>query len=286
MKLLVTGAAGRLGSELVRLMVSKGYGVVAFDLPQVSFDAIQGLSGVELFQGDITRSGDVAEACRDIDGVFHLAALLPPGSERDRDLTMRINVEGTRHLVGKLEEMRKVPIILASSVSTYGVTANENAPIIEDHPLVAHDFYSESKIEAEKIVRLSSVPSVILRISAISVADLVELPDVIPYGADQRVEHVYVGDAARALLAAFEDKFAYDGIFNIAGGRTWQMTGAEYIRLFYNALGVEVEPNFSETPTALDWYDTSRGSFLGYQKTTLKGLLRKLVDVGNRLGLR
>ena len=64
------------------------------------------------------------------------------------------------------------------------------------------------------------------------------------------------------------------------------MTGAEYIRLFYNALGVEVEPNFSETYTALDWYDTSRGAFLGYQKTTLKGLLRKLVDVGNRLGLR
>ena len=286
MKLLVTGAAGRLGCELVRLMVTKGHGVIAFDLPQAPFEAIQDLPGVESFRGDMTKPEDVAEACRGVGGVFHLAALLPPSSERNRGVTMKVNVEGTRSLIGELEKMQGVPLVLASSVSTYGITADEKKPIREDHPLTAHDFYSESKIEAERIARRSSIPSVVLRISAISVADLVELPDVIPYRSDQRVEHVYVEDAARALLSAFENKKAYGGIFNVAGGNTWQVTGSEYIKLFYEALGVEVEPRFSETCTALDWYDTSRGSFLEYQKTTLNGLLEKLVAVGERLGLR
>ncbi len=64
------------------------------------------------------------------------------------------------------------------------------------------------------------------------------------------------------------------------------MTGGEYIRLFYDALGVEVDPYFSEAYTALDWYDTSRSRFLGYQRATLNGLLERLKVVGERLSLR
>ena len=93
-------------------------------------------------------------------------------------------------------------------------------------------------------------------------------------------------DAAYALLSALDDGKARGRTLNVAGGPTWQMTGAEYIERFYDALGVEVEPNFSEEYTAVDWYDTSLGLFLGYQRLTFNGFLGKLKTLGEQLGLR
>ena len=285
-KLLVTGGAGRLGSEVVKLAAEKGHAVVAFDLPKARWKAVSGVSGVEIFKGDITNAESVEEACRGVDSVIHLAAILPPVSERDRALTMRVNVGGTCNLVEALDEGPGVPMVFASSVSTYGITAGEEPPIREDHPQRAHNAYSESKIDAERLIRGSGIPHVILRIAPIAVADIVELPDVIPYRGDQRVEFVYVEDAAHALLSSLEIPEARGQTLNVAGGASWQMTGAEYIERFYGALGVGVEPNFSEEYTGADWYDTGLGRFLGYQRLNFNGLLERLRALGEGLGLR
>jgi len=284
-RVLVTGGAGRLGSEVVRLIASRGDSAVAFDLPQAYWGAVRGVPGVEALPGDVTDKRQVSEAIGGADAVIHLAALLPPRSEANRELTMRVNVEGTSNIVESLGKTG-APLVFASSIATYGVSAKDQTPIRESHRLQAHDLYSESKIEAERLLGDSGVDQVTLRIAPIAVADLVELPETVPYRGDQRVEHIYVEDAAAALFSALDDGRASGGTFNIAGGPTWQMTGAEYIERFYDALGVEVEPNFSKCYTAVDWYDTSRGIFLGYQRLTFNGFLEKLRVMGEQLGLR
>ena len=285
MRVLVTGGAGRLGSEVVKLISSRGDSAVAFDLPQAYWEAVEGVPGAEALPGDVTDTEQVSEVVGGVDAVIHLAALLPPRSEANRGLTIRVNVEGTANIVEALRETG-APLVFASSIATYGVTAQDQPPIRESHPARAHDVYSESKIEAEGLIGRSGIEHVILRIAPIAVADLVELPETVPYRADQRVEQIYVEDAAYALLSALDEGRARGGTFNIAGGPTWQMTGAEYIERFYDALGVEVEPNYSEGYTAVDWYDTSRGRFLGYQRLTFNGLLGKLKTLGEQLGLR
>ena len=63
------------------------------------------------------------------------------------------------------------------------------------------------------------------------------------------------------------------------------MTGSQYIEGFYGALGIEVEPYFSEDYTAVDWYDTSKGAFLGYQRTSFNDFKGKLNNVAVELGL-
>jgi len=284
-RVLVTGGAGRLGSEVVKLIASRGDTAVAFDLPQVPWEAVKGLPGVEALPGDVTDKRCVSETVGDVDAVIHLAALLPPRSEVNRGLTMRVNVDGTSNIVETLVKTG-ASLVFASSIATYGVTAPGEPPIRESHPSQVHDLYSESKIEAERLIKSSGVDSVILRIAPIAVVDLVELPETIPYRGDQRVEHIYLEDAAYALLSALDEGEAKGKMFNVAGGPTWQMTGAEYIRRFYDALGVEVEPNFSEEYTAVDWYDTSLGLFLGYQRTSFNGFLGKLRALGEQLGLR
>jgi nucleoside-diphosphate-sugar epimerase len=286
MRLLVTGGAGRLGSEVVRLAASRGHSVVAFDLPQVYWGSVDGIEGIEKLLGDITDAGVVRDAVEGVDGVVHLAGLLPPRSEVDRVLTMRVNVDGTRNIVEALRGLPNVPLVFASSISTYGITADEEFPIGEDNAQRAHNNYSESKIEAERLIKESGVPNTILRIAPISVADLVELPDVIPYRADQRVEFVYVEDAAQAILSSLENPAARGKVLNIAGGRSWQMTGQEYVEGFYSALGVDLESVFLDDYTAVDWYDTSRSLFLDYQRLSFNGLLERLRVLGEWLGLR
>ena len=286
MRPLITGGAGRLGKCLVQLISHQGCEAVVIDLPSVDWNVFKGEERIQIFPGDISNIEDVKEACRDVDAVIHLAALLPPISESNKILTKKVNVEGTRNIVEAIKSRNDIPLIFASSISTYGVTTSEEPPVDEDRPQRAHDVYSESKIEAERIIRASEIPHVVLRIAPIAIADLVELPDIVPYKADQRVEFIYVEDAAQALFSTAVNKKALGRIFNIAGGASWQMTGTKYIKRFYEALGVDIEPNFNEEYTALDWYDTSRSCFLGYQRTTFNQFLDRLRMLGEELGLR
>jgi len=282
MRILVTGGAGRLGYSVSRQLVENGHTVRVFDLPHIDWSHVERL-GAEAFRGDITDQDSVASACEDVDVVVHLAALLPPRSEASHGLTMKVNVEGTENILNSITG--DTPIVLSSSISTYGITADARPPIKETYPQTAHNNYSESKIRAEKGVLDAGNPTSILRIAPISVADLVELPDIIPYRGDQRVEFIFVDEAANAIVSSLD---ACDDreVYNIAGGKSWQMTGNEYIERFYTALGVEVEPVFSMNYTAVDWYDTEKGERLGYQGTSFNQLERMLEVLGEELGLR
>ena len=284
MRLLVTGGAGRLGSELTKLLHREGHFVRVFDLPNAHWETFKNLSGIEMFHGDITDISQVEEACQGIDLVVHLAAILPPFSESVRDLTMSVNVRGTQNL---LETLRNgdVPMIFASSISVYGITVDGAPPISENHPQQIHNVYSESKIEAERQIACSGIPNSVLRFAPIAVADLIEVPNLIPYRADQRVEFIDVNDAAEALVNVAVKIEKKHGVYNIAGGASWQMTGSEYLDAFYGALGIDVEPNYSENYTAIDWYDTSKGEFLDYQRTSFNDFKRKLSSVAEELCL-
>ncbi len=283
MNFLVTGAAGRLGNHIINILSDNEYNVKAFDLPHVNWDKIENLSHVVPFPGDITDPSVVSKACSNVDVIVHLAAILPPLSEINRELAMRVNVEGTQNLLRNIDE--KAFFILASSISTYGITSSETHPLMEEHPQRGHNNYSMSKIEAERHVITSGVPYVILRVAPIAVADLLELPDVVPYRADQRVEFIDVEDAAHAFYQVSLRSEARMKTLNVAGGTSWQMTGSEFIDDFYGALGLEVEPNYSEEYTAVDWYDTSKSLFLGYQRTSFNDFQRKLGSVAEELGL-
>ena len=281
MKVLITGGAGRLGYEVVKNCLAEGNDVRVFDLPQVNWSHLEGL-GVGTYKGDITNREMVKEACEGVDAVIHLAALLPPRTEISRDLTQRINVEGTRNLTNSINADTR--IVFTSSIATYGVTANENPPIKESHPQVPHSNYAESKIQSEKIVVESGCPYTILRVAPVSVADLLELPETVAYRADQRVECVFADDAAYALSQCLKEQG--HEVYNIASGTSWQMKGEEYLNRFYEALGVEVAPNYPEEYTDVDWYDTAKSRHLGYQRTSFNMFEKKLEVIGEEMGLR
>ncbi len=281
MVVLVTGGAGLLGSELIKRLVSKGYTARAFDLPAVDFWRVNGLEGVEIFKGDVTALDDTKEAIKGVEAVFHLAAILPPISEKNRELTMSVNVGGTENILNVVrEEAPQALLVFSSSVAVYGNTASEEPPISENHALSAIDNYSESKIRSEKLIRGARVAYTVLRISGIFGAEFFELPDVLQYRADQRVEFVDRRDVVAAFLSSLEGNGARNRVFNIAGGKSWQMLGKNYTERICEVFEISAERDHSKEFTWFDWYDTSHSqAVLNCQHTPFEKFLSDLKKV-------
>ena len=266
---LVTGGAGSVGRRLVEMFVAAGQPISVFDLPAMDFTGLDGRDGVQVFRGDITNAQDVRNATQAASAVVHLAALLPPNSERDRDLTFRVNVGGTERVVEALEEVNPdAMLVFTSSISTYGHTAGEEPPIRVGHPQHAIDVYAESKIAGEEVLRGSALRNtVVLRIAGIAVPAFLEPPDPWPFMEDQRVEMVHRDDVVDALYNAARAPEAAGKVLHIAGGATWQLHGRDYVRDFYEFMGAPAEDaTYRETPGWMDWYDTEESQrILKYQ---------------------
>ncbi len=276
---LVTGGAGSVGRLVVRRLREEGHTVRVFDLPGMDYSGLEGEDGIEVLRGDLTEAGSVAAATRNATAAVHLAALLPPVSERDRELTFAVNVAGTAAVAEALKEANPAaPLVFSSSVSTYGDTTGTGQPVTVDHRQQALDVYAESKIEAEGLLRKGYPNASILRISGISVPTLQSPPEVWPFMAGQRIEFVHRDDVVASLGAAVATEAAKGRVFNIAGGPSWRTTGREYVKDYFDLLGAPIdEARFQEQPGWCDWYDTGESqSILGYQKTPYRAYLDQI----------
>lgn len=266
---LITGGAGSVGRQLVEMFAAAGRPVRVFDLPMMDFTGLEDRDGIEIARGDITDADGVRAAVSGVDAVLHLAAILPPNSERDRDLTFRVNVQGTQNIIDAMEATNpSARLVFTSSISTYGDTSAEDPPVRTSHAQSAIDIYADSKIEGERLIRDSSLDNAtVLRIAAIAVPAFLEPPTPWPFMEDQRVEMVHRDDVADALFASASAPDAGDKVFNIGGGPTWQLRGRDYVRDFFDVMGAPVElATYRDAPGWVDWYDTDDSQrILGYQ---------------------
>tara|TARA_B100001750_G_scaffold248518_1_gene280541 strand:- start:6177 stop:7052 length:876 start_codon:yes stop_codon:yes gene_type:complete len=265
---LITGGAGSVGRQLAGMLLEDGRSVRIFDLPFMDFSGLEGEEGVEVVKGDITDAAAVSSAVAGVAGVLHLAAILPPNSEKDRDFTFRVNVDGTRNIVeGMKAGSPEASLVFTSSISTYGDTSGEEPPVTIEHQQGAIDVYADSKIAGEEIVISSGVNYVILRIASIAVPAFLEPPEPWPFTSEQRVEMIHRDDVADALRNAVDSGEAVGKVFNIAGGSSWRLTGKDYVEDFFNVMGAPVDMAvYREDPGWNDWYDTEESQrILRYQ---------------------
>jgi len=157
MKVLITGAAGFIGSHLTEELVRQGHKVKAFVLYN-SFNSWGWLDhspqqikdNLEVFSGDIRDPHGVREAMKECDIVFHLAALIAiPYSYHSPDTYIDTNVKGTLNVVQAARELDIEKVIHTSTSEVYGTALF--VPITEEHPLQGQSPYSASKIGADQI---------------------------------------------------------------------------------------------------------------------------------------
>ncbi|MBT6047204.1 MAG: SDR family NAD(P)-dependent oxidoreductase [Candidatus Scalindua sp.] len=156
-KVLVTGADGFIGSHLVEALLDEGCNVKAFTYYN-SFNSwgwldtfpSEKLKNIEVFTGDIRDPNGVRTAVKDIDIIFHLAALIAiPFSYHSPDSYIDTNVKGTLNVLQACRDYDIERVIVTSTSEVYGTA--QYVPIDEKHPLQGQSPYSASKIGADKI---------------------------------------------------------------------------------------------------------------------------------------
>lgn len=156
-KVLVTGADGFIGSHLTENLLEKGYEVKAFVMYN-SFNTWgwldtfpkEKLNEIEIFSGDVRDPNGVKEAMKDVDGVFHLAALIAiPFSYHSPDSYVDTNIKGTLNVLQAARALETERVLITSTSEVYGTA--QYVPIDEKHPLQGQSPYSATKIGADRL---------------------------------------------------------------------------------------------------------------------------------------
>jgi len=154
-KMLVTGAAGFIGSHLTELLLNKGFRVKAFVRYNSAnrwgwLEQMAAQPRLEVIAGDIRDYDSVYNAMCGCDEVFHLAALIGiPYSYVSPLAYIRTNIEGTYNVLESAKQLNVRHVMVTSTSETYG--SAQYVPINESHPLTGQSPYSASKIGADQL---------------------------------------------------------------------------------------------------------------------------------------
>jgi len=152
-RVLITGADGFIGSHLTEMLVANGYQVRALSQYN-SFNSwgwledINCKDQVEVLTGDVRDPHYCKYITKDIDIIFHLAALIAiPYSYVAPDSYVDTNIKGTLNICQAAKENGNVRVIHTSTSEVYGTA--QYVPIDEKHPLQPQSPYSATKIAAD-----------------------------------------------------------------------------------------------------------------------------------------
>jgi UDP-glucose 4-epimerase len=276
---LVTGGFGLVGSETVRRLAELGRRVVIADLETpANVKAAQKLpQGVEFRWTDLTDAEQVQRLVSETapSAIIHLAAIIAPAIYRIPKVARRVNVDGTATLV-RIAEAQPTPprFVHASSNAVFGPRNPHRtpSPLTADDPMRPVDIYSGTKVEAEEIVRSSSLEWVVLRFGGVLTSDMSALPlsaDAMLFASalptDNRVQTVDVRDVARACAEATTANVAHE-ILLIAGDESHRRCYGDIAPALVAALGMPGaipqgrpgNPDSDDDWFVTDWMDTSR----------------------------
>jgi UDP-glucose 4-epimerase len=169
LKVLVTGGAGYIGTELVSCLAQQQTvdEVVVYDnLSRANYNLFLGepklsKNKIRFVQGELLDSRRLKKELSQVDLIYHLAALVTtPFADQNSHLFEQVNHWGTAELIYALEELPDIPFVYLSSCSVYG--AGEGLADVND-PLDPKTFYGISKMRAEQhVARLAEKQAVYL----------------------------------------------------------------------------------------------------------------------------
>jgi len=155
-KILVTGAAGYIGSVLVRQLLDKGYLVMGIDILNFGGQSLISFfnhPNFEFVKGDIRKKEDVQKVLKNIYGVVHLAAIVgDPACSKQPELAEETNWEASKLLFEECNDSASVKkFVFASTCSNYGKMDGCDY-VVETSPLNPVSLYAKLKVQFEEFL--------------------------------------------------------------------------------------------------------------------------------------
>lgn len=237
-RILITGAAGFIGSRVVESLVNRGFrNLVCFTRPSSEVAAIEAIikrrplgARIEVFKGNLLSRADCEAACKDVAVIFHLAA---GTGEKSFPKAFMNSVVATRNLLkATLQYARLQRFVLVSSFSVYtnrqkSRRLDESCPT-EEHPERRGDAYSYAKVKQEQVVakygKNFGIPYVVVRPGSVYGAGNSEVTGRVGIGAFGLFLHLggantipftYVENCAEAIVLAGLVKGVDGEVFNV-----------------------------------------------------------------------
>src|SRR3984893_834184 len=261
--ILITGAAGFIGSALGRRLTAAGERIVGLDVVPAD-DAL--FPCVVNDVRDVEAIDDLCTAF-DVDRIVHAGGISGRSVERrDKNAPVAVNVTGTATI---FEAARRHGVrrgVLCSSGSVYG--SSDRDPVTEDSPLIPVNSYGASKVGSEAIMHAyaaeSGVDGIALRIfqafgpgrrTRCSIRTMVEAAldgrvATIAYREDARCQYIYIDDVAQVRCAALYAGPTPQRVYNVSGGSS--LTLAEVANIAARILP-DLSVQFGDDPLSREY---------------------------------
>jgi nucleoside-diphosphate-sugar epimerase len=289
MRVLVTGAAGFIGSHVCERLVADNHDVVGLDafipyypreIKESNLANLRGEPRFHFVEADL-RDGGLESLVADSDAIIHLAAMAGPASWDQFDRYVSCNVTGTQRLLeaarqaGNPDQRRFIQV---STSSVYGTDARGN----EDAPLHPASPYGITKLAAEQLAfayqRAFGLPVVALRYFSIYgprqrpdmaynifIRALLRKEPIVIFGdGEQSRGNTYIDDCVAGTIQALASGKPGTA-YNIGGGVTITLNAA--IAIIEDAVGVKATRQYTAART-------------GDQRHTLADISRARADFG------
>lgn len=264
---LVTGGAGFIGSHLVEALVKEGYEVNVLDsLIKGKLSGIQYLidqDKINFIEGDIRERDSVDKAMKNVDYVFHTAAVHIQRSMESPDECIDVNVKGSYNIFKSALDNKVKRVIFSSSSSVYGDP--DKMPMSEDSEIKPTEPYGASKWMGEKLLEYlaekyglkynvlryfnvyGSRQAVHAYYTTVIIAFIKRILNkeapIIDGKGDQSMDFTHVSDVVNANILAMKSK-AVNEVFNIGTGISTRV--AELAEILRKAINANVKPIFRD----------------------------------------
>lgn len=245
-KILVTGAGGTVGLQVIRFLLSEGkYEITALEIKNkhVYKRLKQFRKRINIVYGDVNDSAIIDALVKDHDAIIHLAGVLPPLANVREDLCREIDYGGTKTIVDAIKDYNPDCYFLySSSSSIYGIQDNyENITVKTKSNLDEYDFFSKCKLDSENYIKDNLKHYTIFRLAYV-LGD--PGPENLIYNItpNSSCELLSSEDAGYAFVAALDNEKALNKkTFNVSGGEKFRTKYKDYLVHVFQTYGLSLK---------------------------------------------
>jgi len=304
MAVFITGGHGHIASWAARFLAESGEHVILYDINPITPDCLSGLSQyVEFIQGDVMDFPRLTEIFQqrkgEIDGIIHTVGIMGEIVLTNPHGNVKLNIAGTHNML-EIARLFGIPkVVYTSTGAVYG--ALPGIATEKEHQPNPADLYAATKTSCEflgqqyantfgidfRISRIyfcygpGKLPSNFIRLYQLAFGALEGLTGLrTDKGADQKLDFVYIEDAARGTALVYQAEKPKYSVFNIATGISTSVGDVVKLSQKHSRFNVEVELGPGQLMQRCEALDISRAKeALGFEpKFNLEEGIQRYAD--------